>query len=68
MKKVFSVGWRRIIHFYDDLDRMKEEVGKSAAVCVCASVCGYIHIYIYLLGEECVASQPTNLTWHEICQ
>lgn len=54
MKKVFSVGWRRIIHFYDDLDRMKEEVGKSAAVCVRrASVCGYIHTYIYI-GEECV--------------
>jgi hypothetical protein len=62
MKKVFSVGCRRIIHFYDDLDRMKEEVGKSAAVCVC--VCARVFVatytYIYLLGEECVASQPAN--------
>jgi hypothetical protein len=53
MKKVFSVGWRRIIHFYDDLDRMKEEVGKSAAVCVCArECCGYT--YIWEQRAECV--------------
>jgi hypothetical protein len=56
MKKVFSVGCRRIIHFYDDLDRMKEEVGKSAAVCVCVCVreCLWLHTHIYIYSERSV--------------